>query len=384
MILYINMSYEFVNSQKDFNALCSSIAAHPYISIDTESNSLYSYHERMCLLQISAGNINAVVDMLAVNLKPILPIFADPKVEKIFHSADSDIRVIKSTAKCVFVNIFDVMIAAKYLGLAKCGLDSIVNHYFGIELDKKYQKADWGKRPLTKEMLEYAAGDSVYLKRLRDIMSQELEQQGKLQEALEHFARIAKVEPVPHPQFDKNGFYSIKGASRLNGQGLAVLRELYIAREEAAKRFDTPPFKVVSADYMFRIAAAPEEALADLRLFRGSSQYVLKKHGGWIRDAIRKGLECRKQPAPKKQEDRNYRKMDAVRLRFLAMRKWRKKTAENRNMLPETVLDNATMEKLAFAQPRTMEDLKKIKGVPEEKINAYGKELLEFFRTHRI
>ncbi|MBO4556059.1 MAG: HRDC domain-containing protein [Elusimicrobiales bacterium] len=378
------MSYEFVNSQKDFNALCSSIAAHPYISIDTESNSLYSYHERMCLLQISAGNINAVVDMLSVNLKPILPIFADPKVEKIFHSADSDIRVIKNTAKCSFVNIFDVMIAAKYLGVERCGLDSLVNHYFGIVLDKKYQKADWGKRPLTKAMLDYAAGDSVYLKQLRDIMYEELQRDGKLGEALGHFADIAKVEPHPHPKFDKNGFYNIRGAGKLNGRGLAVLRELYIAREEAAKRNNMPPFKIVSEDYMFRLSAAPTEALENLKAFRGSSRYVMEKHGPWLKEAIQKGLSCQKLPPPKKPCERTSRKMDAVRMRFLAMKKWRKAMAERRNMLPETVLDTDILEKLAFAQPSSMEDLKKIKGIPPEKLNAYGKELLEFFRTHRL
>lgn len=373
-----------MNSQSDFNALCSSIAAHSYISIDTESNSLYSYRERMCLLQISSDNINAVVDTLKVNLKPILPIFANPKVEKIFHSADSDIRVIKNTANCVFVNIFDVMIAAKYLGLTHCGLDSLVNHYLGIVLDKKYQKADWGKRPLTKPMLDYAAGDTKYLKQLRDIMGEELRTQGKLNEATEHFSHIAEVEPHGHPDFDKEGFYNIRGAGRLNGQGLAVLRELYIAREKAAIRFDTPPFKVVSEDYMFRLSSAPMEALENLKSFRGSSHYVLEKHGEWILKAIRRGLECRKQPVQKKPAEKPGRKMDAVRMRFLAMKKWRKEVAERRNMLPETVLDNALLEKLAFAQPRTMEDLKKIKGIPPEKLNAYGKELLEFFKSHKI
>ena len=378
------MSYEFVNSQNDFNALCSSIAAHSYISIDTESNSLYSYRERMCLLQISSGNINAVVDTLKVNLKPILPIFANPKVEKIFHSADSDIRVIKNTAKCVFVNIFDVMVAAKYLGLTHCGLDSLVNHYLGIVLDKKYQKADWGKRPLTKPMLDYAAGDTKYLKQLRDMMGEELKAQEKLNEAIEHFAHIAEVEPHAHPNFDKEGFYNIRGAGKLNGLGLAVLRELYIAREKAAIKFDTPPFKVVSEDYMFRLSSAPMEALENLQSFRGSSNFVMEKHGEWILQAIRKGLACKKQPAQKKPAEKPGRRMDAVRIRFLAMKKWRKAVAERRNMLPETVLDNVMLEKLAFAQPRTMEDLKKIKGIPPEKITAYGKELLEFFRSHKL
>ena len=379
------MSYAFVNNQKDFNALCSSIAAHPYLSIDTESNSLFAYRERLCVLQISTESINAVVDMLAVDLKPVLPIFADPKVEKIFHSADSDIRVLKSAAKCRFVNIFDVMIGSKYLGVQRCGLDSLVNHYFGIVMDKKYQKADWGKRPLTKPMLDYAAGDTIYLKRLRDVIRKELLQQGKIDEAMEHFAHIAEVVPQPHPLFDKDEYQNIHGARKLNGLGLAVLRELYIAREEAAIRKDMPPFKILSQDYMLRLSAAPTEALENLASFRGSSDYVLNNYGEWIRAAIRKGIECRKKPVlkPLGREDR-YGKMESVRVRFLAMKKWRKEIAGKRGMLPETVLENTLLEKLAFAQPRTMDDLKKIKGLSPEKLISYGKELLEFFRTHKL
>jgi len=378
------MSYAFVNNQKDFNALCLSIAAHPYLSIDTESNSLFSYRDRLCVLQLSTENINAVVDMLAVDLKPILPIFADPKVEKIFHSADSDIRVLKSAMKCRFVNIFDVMIGSKYLGFERCGLDSLVNHYFGIVLNKKYQKADWGKRPLTKAMLDYAAGDTIYLKRLRDLISAELSRQGKLNEAMEHFSHIAEVVPHPHPQFDKEGYQNIRGARKLNGRGLAVLRELYLAREQAAIKRDLPPFKIVSEDYMLRLSAAPTEALENLASFRGSSAYVMENHGPWIMEALRKGLSCRKLPALKGRVYDEKKKMEAVRDRFLAMKKWRKETAERRGMLPETVLETSLLEKLAFAQPSSMEDLGKIKGITPEKLNAYGKGLLEFFRTHKL
>jgi len=124
--------------------------------------------------------------------------------------------------------------------------------------------------------------------------------------------------------------------------------------------------------------------LENLKTFRGSTNYVIGKHGAWILSAVKKGMDCNKLPVPKKNYERLGRKMDSVRMRFLAMKKWRKSVAVRRNMLPETVLDNEMLEKLAFAQPSSMEDLKKIKGIPAEKINAYGHELMEFFRTHRL
>lgn len=376
------MSYSFIDKQKDFNDLCSSLAGHDYISIDTESNSLYAYKEKFCLLQLSAENMNAVVDVLAVDMKPLLKIFADPKVEKIFHSADSDIRVLKGAMPCTFVNIFDVMVAAKYLGIIKCGLDSMVHEFFHIELNKKYQKADWGRRPLTKEMLDYAAGDTVYLKKLRDILGAELEKKGKLNEALAQFAQICKIEPTPM-RFDESGFLTMKGARQLNGRGLAVLRELYLAREVAAIKKNTPSFKVISPDLMLRLSVAPREGLRNLSIFKGVSSYVLANHGPWIREALQKGLKAPEYHVPRREISREKRAyFETVKNRFKALRLWRKEAAARRNMLPEAILGNDVLERVALSQPRSVEDLQAIKGLGAEKASLYGAELLEFFKKH--
>ncbi len=376
------MSYSFIDKQKDFNDLCSSLAGHDYISIDTESNSLYAYKEKFCLLQLSAENMNAVVDVLAVDMKPLLKIFADPKVEKIFHSADSDIRVLKGAMPCTFVNIFDVMVAAKYLGIIKCGLDSMVHEFFHIELNKKYQKADWGRRPLTKEMLDYAAGDTVYLKKLRDILGAELEKKGKLNEAMAQFAQICKIEPTPM-RFDESGFLTMKGARQLNGRGLAVLRELYLAREVAAIKKNTPSFKVISPDLMLRLSVAPREGLRNLSIFKGVSSYVLANHGPWIREALQKGLKAPEYHVPRREISREKRAyFETVKNRFKALRLWRKEAAARRNMLPEAILGNDVLERVALSQPRSVEDLQAIKGLGAEKASLYGAELLEFFKKH--
>ena len=378
------MSYSFVNNQKDFNALCASLAAHKYLSIDTESNSLYVYKEQLCLMQLSSETINAVVDTLNVDIKPIFPIFENPRIEKIFHSADSDIRVFKAAVHCNFVNIFDVMVAAKYLGIIKCGLDSMVLQYLGHSMNKKFQKADWGRRPLNKEMLDYAAGDTIHLKKLRDILGAELEAKGRLAEAKSQFEHICKVEPTPM-RFDESAFISLRGAKQLNGRGLAVLRELYLAREIAAIKRNTPSFKIISEDLMLRLAVAPREGLLNLSIFKGVSSYVLGNHGAWIREALQKGLKAPEYHMPHRDishEKRIY--FDAVRDRFRCMKVWRKEAAQKRNMLPEAILTNDVMERIAFAQPHSIEDVKAIKGLGLEKASLYGAELLEFFKTHKI
>lgn len=376
------MSYTFIDKQKDFNELCSKLATHKYLSIDTESNSLYAYKEKFCLMQLSSEHINAVVDPLAVDIKPILPIFSDPGIEKIFHSADSDIRVFKAALKCTFVNVFDVMVAAKYLGIIKCGLDSMVGERFGLEMNKKFQKADWGRRPLTKEMLDYASSDTIHLKKLRDILGAELEKKGRLEEAMGQFAQICKIEPNPM-RFDESGFLTLKGARQLNGRGLAVLRELYIAREVAAIKKDAPSFKVISGDLMLRLSVAPREGLNNLSIFKGVSGYVLANHGAWIREALSKGLKAPEYQVPRREISREKRAyFETVKSRFQTLRLWRKETAGRRNMLPEAILGNDVLERLAMAQLHRLEDLHSIKGLGAEKAALYGAEIMEFLKKH--
>jgi ribonuclease D len=378
------MSYIFIDTQKEFDELAARLAKSEYIAIDTESNSLYAYKERFCLMQLTTHDLNAVVDTLAVDIKSILPVFADPAVEKIFHSADSDIRVFKAAMGCTFVNIFDVMVAAKYLGIIKCGLDNMVKEYIGAEMNKKFQKADWGRRPLTKEMLDYAAGDTIYLKKLRDLLAVELEKKGRLEEATGQFAQICKIEPQPM-RFDESGFLSLKSAKQLNGRGLAVLRELYLAREVAAIKRNAPPFKIISEDLMLRLSVAPREGLHNLSIFKGVSGYVLANHGGWIREALQRGLKAPEYQVPRREISREKRAyFETVKNRFKNLKQWRKEIAIRRNMLPEAIMGNDVLERVALSQPKTLEDLHTVRGLGAEKVSLYGLELIEFVKKHHL
>ncbi len=379
------MSYIFIDTQKEFDELAARLASYKYISIDTESNSLYAYKEKFCLMQLTGEDINAVVDTLAVDIKSILPVFADPAVEKIFHSADSDIRVFKAAMGCTFVNIFDVMVAAKYLGIIKCGLDNMVKEFLGgAEMNKKFQKADWGRRPLTKEMLDYASADTIHLKKLRDILAAELEKKGRLEEVTGQFAQICKIEPSPM-RFDESGFLTLKSARQLNGRGLAVLRELYLAREVAAIKRNAPPFKVISEDLMLRLSVAPREGLHNLSIFKGVSGYVLANHGGWIREALQRGLKAPEYHVPKREVSREKRAyFETVKNRFKDLKMWRKEIAARRNMLPEAIMGNDVLERLAQSQPRTLEDLHAVRGLGAEKVSLYGLELIEFIKKHHL
>jgi ribonuclease D len=376
------MPYVFIDKQSDFDAFVAKLNSHKYVSIDTESNSMYAYRERLCLVQLASEHLNAVVDSLAVDIKGLAPVFANSHIEKIFHSAEADIRTIKASLPVKFENIFDVMLAAKYLGLKRCGLENLVKEHLGIELNKKFQKADWGRRPLVKEMLDYAIGDVLYLHKLRNMFAEELRKRGKLEEIKSEFAEVAELEPAKNG-FDENGFFRVHQARQLNGRGLAVLKELYVFREQAARERNRPSFKIISEDLMFRLATAPKEALENLSIFKGMSTYVLANHGPWIKDAIQYGLKAPevqfpKRPAAQSSDKRVH--FEGIRERFKLLKAWRLETANRRNMLPEAVLGNDILERTALIDPKTSEELKNIKGFGTEKFALYAEELVKALR----
>jgi ribonuclease D len=379
------MPYTYIDKQSDFDALVARLSSHKYFSIDTESNSMYVYKEQLCLVQLASEHLNAVVDSLAVDIRGLAPLFADKHIEKIFHSAESDIRTLKAAMACRFENIFDVMLAAKYMGLKRCGLENMVKEHLGIELNKKFQKADWGRRPLMKEMLDYAIGDVLYLHKLRTMFAEELNKKGKLEEIKSEFAEVAALEPSRNV-FDPAGFFRIREARQLNGRGLAVLKELYIFREQAARERNRPTFKIISEDLMFRLATAPREAIENLSIFKGISTYVLANHGPWIKDAIQLGLKAPEVQFPKRAAQTHapdkHQHFEGIRERFKTLKAWRLETANRRNMLPEAVLGNDILEKTALIDPKTAEALKDVKGFGSEKFALYAEELVKALR-HR-
>lgn len=374
------MQYILIDTEKSLKDLLSKLSCQKYVSIDTESNSLYEYQHKMCLMQISTPEINAVLDPLKVNVRILKKIMENKSIEKIFHSAEFDIKMIKKKCLCQINNIFDVMIAAKYLGIEKCGLDNLVKMYLGVDLDKKFQKANWGKRPLTLELLEYAVKDVYYLKSLRDIFHQELIRRNLTNEVFQEFAEISKIEPDEN-KFDENGFFRINGADKLNGKSLSVLREIFISREKRAKEMNLPPFKIISENLMLKISINPEYSLANLGRFKGITNYVLAKHGNWIRDAISKGLSLpdvvreKKEITPEKKEFLN-----GVKERFKLLKQWRTDVAQKRNLLPEVILSNAVLERIAFQNPKTIQELKSVKNLMEFKLKLYGEEIIKILK----
>jgi ribonuclease D len=265
------------------------LRAVPVVALDTESNSFHVYRERVCLVQVSTPAGDWVLDPLAVDLSTLGELLCDGR-ETVLHGADYDVRCLRREWGWRLPNLFDTMLAARRLGHAGLGLSAMVEASFGVRLSKAFQRSDWGRRPLTAEQLAYAALDTRYLLPLRERLVGELAARGALEEARREFARAATVEPRERV-FDPEGFQRMKGARELPGQGLRVLRALWLAREERARAADRPPFKVLGDHTLLELARRRPRTESALRAVPGITPSVLRRMGDAIQGAVAAGEE---------------------------------------------------------------------------------------------
>jgi len=302
--------------------LAAALAREPALGVDTESNSLHAYRERVCLIQFSTPAGDYVLDPLALtNLSPLAPLFANPAQKKVFHASEYDVLCLKRDYDFQFANLFDTMVAARTLGRPQLGLGSLLEAHFGVTLNKRFQRADWGHRPLTPELLDYARFDTHYLLALSDSLAAELAAAGRTEEAYEEFERLERVNggAVPSNGANPHAFWRVNGARDLNPAQAAILRELFLYRERQAERADRPPFKVMSDQTLFEIARLAPQAPADLEGLPGMTPQQVRRHGGQLLAAVRKG-----QASPPVRPPHFEREPDEVRDRYELLHQWRK------------------------------------------------------------
>ncbi|MBA3891373.1 MAG: ribonuclease D, partial [Gemmatimonadaceae bacterium] len=223
------------------------------IAIDTEGASYHRFIDRIYLLQLSTRDRSAVIDPLPIGTPDGLGrLIESPAVEVVFHDADYDLRLLRQDYGWKVRRVFDTRIAAQLLGFKAFGLAALLEKYFGVKLDKKHQRADWSMRPLTRDMLQYAAQDTLYLLELRDHLRGELERLGRVAWAEEEFARLEDIQWAP----DDPGlsFLKLKGARDLTRRELGVLRELVPFRDAIAGAQDRATFRVIGNEQLFAIA----------------------------------------------------------------------------------------------------------------------------------
>jgi ribonuclease D len=248
------------------------------VAFDTEADSFHHYRERLCLVQVSFGETDLVVDPLSgLDLGLLAPILADPSIPKLLHGADFDVRLLDRERGLTIAGLFDTMVAARLAGHDAVGLAALLERRFGVRLDKSLQRADWSLRPLTPRMVEYAVADTRWLAPLATELASELERLARTAWAEEAFRRIEALR-FEEPPADR-AWMRIKGAGGLDRRGLAILRELHRTRDRVAREEDVAPFRVLGNGAAIEIARRRPRSPRDLRAIDGLGPRSYKPEG---------------------------------------------------------------------------------------------------------
>ncbi|MEE4193666.1 MAG: ribonuclease D [Anaerolineae bacterium] len=357
-----------VSLQKMITDLC----AHSIIAVDTESNSLFAYYEQVCLIQFSTPETDYLVDTLAIeDLSSLGSIFSNPDIENVFHAAEYDLICLKRDFGFTFTNIFDTMVGARNLGWKRTGLGNILEENFGVKVNKKYQRANWGKRPLEQAQLDYARTDTHYLIQLRHLIHDELVRMGRWDMAKEQFRQAVNVN-IPEPNDPILTCWRSCRSADLNERQRTVLYEICRYREEYAQRINRPPFKVLSKEIMIRVAQECPRSIDTLQQKTNLKGRNLERHGKGLVQAVQRGLR-----SPIFRDQRQYNHYnETYQMNLEILREWRKNQAKTLNVESDVVMTRGTMEGIAHRNPQTMEELKKAMRQCPERFDQYGQHIL--------
>ncbi len=221
--------------------------------VDTEADSLHHYQEKLCLIQLSAGGIHALIDPLSIkDMTPLLRLLDE--TELWLHGADYDLSLLKRTYGWTPRCIRDTQIASRLTGHRAFGLAALVEKHCGVTLCKSSQKEDWSQRPLPAKMQHYAVDDVRYLPRLVDILIRELEEKKRFPWFEQSCAALSN-DVLARKEKDRDEAWRINGSGRLRPLGMALLRALWFWRDSMAKERDVPAFKVLNNQQMLDMAA---------------------------------------------------------------------------------------------------------------------------------
>ncbi len=342
----------WVDTTRSLKQMVDDLLTCEQVAVDTESNSLFAYREQVCLIQFSTPKLDYLVDPLVLtDLSALAAVFASHHIEKIFHAAEYDLICLKRDFHFEFHNIFDTMQAARILGRKKIGLGDILEEEFGIQLEKRYQRANWGERPLSPAMLSYARLDTHYLIPLRNQLADELNRKELMPLAQEDFNYLAQ-NAAPNPEPQPLNAWKISGGKDLTPQQHAVLQALIEYRDQQARLANLPPFKILPNEVLIHLAENAPQTTEELYQLRLLSPGQWRRHAANVIHAIRSGLHT--SPPPR---NANHRPDEDVLERIDILKEWRKKTARQWGVESDVVLPRSILEKIAFSPPSCPADL---------------------------
>ncbi len=367
----------YVRTADALAELVAALSREPLVAADTEAASFHKYRDRIYLLQLASPSRTAIIDPLAVaDLSPVGVLLANRQVEKIFHDADYDLRILDRDYGFHAARLFDTRIAAQLAGEQAVGLAALLEKYLRVKLSKEHQKADWSQRPLPAAMLAYAAADTRHLPALREALRARLLELGRLAWAEEEFTRLEALRWSGAP--DGAGTYDrIKGAKALAPRQLAALRELDRWRDNLAAREDKSPFRIIGNEALLAVSRALPETHEALGKVPDLPASLARRHGPALLEHVRHALALAENELPYIERPPRPPKDPAFVARVERLKAARNRIAAGLRLDPGVLGGRTTLEAVARAHPNDRAGLARVSELRRWQVTVLGDALLE-------
>lgn len=378
------MSFTFVDDPAQLPMLREALAGRRWIALDSEAAGFHRYSDRLCLLQITTADGTFIVDPLAIEPGEALrgPL-EDPDVEILMHGADYDLRLLDRDLNVHLHGLFDTQVAASMLGESALGLAALLEKYLGIKLSKKFQRADWGRRPLPDDMLEYAAGDTMHLRDLAELLRAKLEAAGRTAWAREECRHLEEVRWGDAPAAGENGAEDpaarVKGARDLTPREVAYLREALDWRDRIAKARDKAPFRIAGDPALLELVVRRPGTTDQLAQIKGFNPQLARQEGQQLLERMARVAllpDADIVPLPRKARGGPGRPTPEIEARAEKLKDVRNRRADELGIDRGTLLPNAVLMEVARIAPRTAEELAQVEGLRRWQAEVLGEPML--------
>jgi len=290
-------SLEVIKTDSRFRTLVERLADAPYVAFDTEFVSEHTYRSQLCLLQVAAPGVLAVVDTLAVReINPFWRLLTESGRTTIVHAGREEMGFILHAIKTRPSALFDVQVAA---GLVDhdypAGYAAVVRRFLNEQTSKGETRTDWRKRPLTDAQMAYAVDDVRHLERLWRKLAGKLESLGRTAWMA---AEMSLWQDEVEESFVRKRWRRIAGLGNLSRRELAIARELWHWRDAVAEARDMPPKRVLRDDLLVELCKRKTADERQIAAVRGMQRSDLKHIMKGLSDAVKRGLECPEENLP--------------------------------------------------------------------------------------
>ena len=336
----------------------SEVSGTDLFAVDTESAGFYKYKIVVNLIQVSTRKQAAILDPQALeDFSPLREFAEQTSCEWIFHGGDYDLRMLARDCDLHVPSIFDTRIAAELCGSDHLSLSSLAEQVLGLHLDKKLQRCDWSRRPLTPDMIRYGLLDAICMIPVRDALHRQLHSLHRLGWAQEEFAHLLESIEANAPSTPRPYPFLIKGSVRFTTQSLAVLKEVWEMREKIAERLDRAAYMVLSNQALLEIGRLMPQTMVGLSVVPCMGRDFFQRHGKDVIEAVKRGLNGPPFLLPRRLESSAPLLSSWEGELVKSVREVRERIATSLGLPGSTLMSSQAMEDLVRARPTTEEGI---------------------------